>query len=199
MKNKNSKFITKKDYPKFFKILESKLRKSKIKTPNIKLKKDDKHSHAKAPLKPVSNSIYFTTRFWNILNLNEKIAVTLHETGHLNSKWRFAYYTSFVGLFLIFAIIQFSISSRIIRFLLDISIFRFPFVALISYISKKDEFFADKFASEKINSKYLWSALNKLKKEIPPPYLVIIYKLVMMPFKTHPTENERIKRLQKTI
>jgi len=190
------KVITKKDYPKFFIVLEKILKKSNIETPRMKLEKDDKHFNVKSSMIPFSNSITYTSRAWKIFNDKERIAVALHEIGHINSKFRILIYLSFFILFLLTSIISFYFSlSVFFTILLFLVFLRFPFMAIISYISQVYEFKADKFSKEKYNKKYLKSAIKKTLNEKFHPNLRIIYLLLVKPFCIHPSIKERIYKL----
>lgn len=78
-RKKNSNVITKTDCPEFFEILEKSL--GGIKVPKIIIKESQTLSNAQAAR--ISYSICFNRRFWDRLTILEKVAVSLHEIGHL--------------------------------------------------------------------------------------------------------------------
>ena len=186
--------INKENYPDFYIKLEKILQKYHFKTPKIKLKKDDKHFFIKASMIPFSNSITCTTRSWNILNIEEKIATILHEIWHIHSKNKILYIIDFLLWFFVLYYAHFYLSFLPL-ILLEIFILRIPFIASICYISQHDEFSADKFSAENTDREFLKSALNKVSKETFPPHLMRIYCVFIWPFNFHPSYEERIAKL----
>jgi len=203
---KNSEVITKHNYPEFFEILEKSL--AGLKIPKITVGKSRVCFCAKAS--HLSYSIFFNRVFWGKLNNQERAAVALHETGHLNSPvHRFRiYFILIISLIMIpcFVIylymphfipvnVDFFFYFNILLFMLFIYV-RFFLIGILCVVSIWDEYFADDFASQRIDKKYLISALKKLPREKTPLYRVIYYSLVW-PFETHPSIRERIVRLLK--
>jgi len=158
------------------------------------LKNNDKYFFIKASMIPFSNSITYTTRSWNILNTEEKLATTLHEIWHIHSKNKILYLLDVLIWLFVLYYARFYLSFLPL-ILLEFFILRIPFIASICYISQHDEFSADKFSAGNIDSEFLKSVLNKVQKETFSPYLISIYYLFIWPFEFHPSNEKRIAKL----
>lgn len=213
---KNSQVLTKTDYPEFFEILEKRL--DGIKVPEIIIKETQTLHTAQAA--HISYSICFNRRYFDKLTLLEKVAVTLHETGHFNSPiHRFHVYCWLVGILVLILFsnlfLPFSIFSPLYN-VISICISKLALPAALNFalcflfallfytrilfspilcISVWDEFKADKFATQRIDKKHLINALNKMEK--PPRLTYWFLYLLFWPFHTHPSNKKRIARLLK--
>jgi len=171
------------------------LRKSKIKMPKIKILKDEKHFWVKASSFPFSNTIKITTRAWKIMDPNERTAMILHEVYHLHSIAAFYYILAILTLASVCVFVSYNFSFWV-AFLINFLIFRIPFLRLITYISFNEEFLADRYSAERINKKYLISALRKVSTKKIPLHIQILYFVFVKPCKTHPNVQERIKKVR---
>lgn len=184
----SGKLSNNKANPKFFKKLEGILTKSNTKIPRIKFK-DKNYFHAKASF--ISYSLCITRPLWNALNSNERIAVALHETGHLNYKWRFMYLISLISLLIVLAPVTIFISQPI-SWIIDFIIFRFLYFYFLSLLSQNDELEADKFVYERVDAKHLLSAIEKNKKGKNSMLIKILYWLFIFPFDLYPKNRTTI-------
>jgi len=187
---KDQTYVTKKTHPKLFKELEKILIKSKTKTPKIELI-ESKDFDAQAFPFPFYYYLYITTGLWNELNLEERLAVILHEIGHLNDK--FAKFTSIISvLFFILLLIFFSSLNHIFISSLILTILFFRFTPY-SYLSRRVEYNADKFVINWYNKKYLKKAVKKYKT--PPRYKQWISRILFFPFPWFLFSEERGEKL----
>lgn len=200
MRNKGpSEIITKQNYPEFFEILEEKL--DGIRIPTIKIKKDWIISSAKAYSS--AYSVCFNEKLWDMLNLEERVAVTLHKVYHLNSPSERIY--KILSFFVVAVVVVIKVADiffltlpsmcQVMCWVIFFIIFRTFFMWIISHISIKHEIQADRFTVQSIDKKHFISAINKMEK-IKQPFLnYLAYFLLIWPFNTHPSNKERIARL----
>lgn len=141
------------------------------------------------------------------LSLDEIIAVLGHELGHFKNRDILKMIVlSGVMIFSFFAIFAnipkavfeslgiFGGGGFIVFFLIFSPIFGFFFNIIICFISRKNEFNADKFGVKTKNKESMISALKKLGSEnkafvLSHPFYSVIYH-------SHPTLFERIKKLE---
>lgn len=143
----------------------------------------------------------------NKLNINEIIAVLGHELGHFKNKDILKMIAiSSVMLFCLFAIfgnipneiykeLGISGGGAIILFLMIFSpLFSFVFNPIIAYISRKNEFNADKFGAKTKDTQSMIEALIKLGSENKAfPKYHLIYSVL---YNSHPSLYERIEKLK---
>jgi Zn-dependent protease with chaperone function len=179
-----------KEYSKILKVIKEKYGKPVA----IRIVDNKKH-WAQKPI--FSSSIYITKGFWGNLTFKEKLAVIFHEIGHDASHINFYYIPAMIISLLLFGWLFsfFSLSWVVVGL---IWLFGRGFAVTVCPISLLGEKFADNFAAKKIGKKYLISALKKFQiKDIPLPQK-FLYFLFFYPFKTHPSTEERIKRLKES-
>lgn len=188
---KNLEVITKTDSPEFFEILEKIL--CGVRIPKMIVKESKICPNAKASF--LSYSIMLNREFWNQLNIQEKVAIIMHEIGHLKSPvQRFHIHTILIVSLLVIPAFFFTIFLPHVIFTISLIIYtRFFFTGILCLVNRWDENFADNFASQKIDKKYLISALKKSPKG--KPLYKLVYYFSVWPFKTHPSFEKRINRL----
>jgi Zn-dependent protease with chaperone function len=183
--------ITQNNYPTFFEAIRKKCKCSVKSLPQIKIINEKKKFWTQRPL--FLNSIYFTKAFWDVLTFNERIAVTLHEVGHIVSHFEYLYV---VLIILPFILIGYFFSYPWNLVLTLIWFFGRGLAVTVCSISLLDEKSADDFAAKKINKKYLINALKKFQAGSIPSHPKILSLLFFSPLKTHLSIEERIKRLE---
>lgn len=183
------KIIFKKCKPVSGKILE--IIKEKYEKP-VKIKIiDNKNIHwAQKPL--FSSTIYVSKGFWDVLTLEEKLAVIFHEIGHEVSRIKYLFFTFPIPFILISTFFPYPLNI----YLLLIWLFGRGLAITVCPISLKGEEFADDFAAEKVGKKNLVNALKKFKTKNKPSLQKWLFNIFIYPFKTHPDTEERIKRLE---
>jgi len=156
----------------------------------IKIIDDKNINWAQKPA--LSSTIYISKGFWDVLTLNEKLAVIFHEIGHEASRTKYLFLFALLIPFILIGVFFPSWSLHLSL----IWLFGRGLAITICPVSVTEEKFADDFAAEKVGKKYLISALKKLGIKKKPLLQTWIYKLFFFPFKTHPTLEQRIKRLE---
>ena len=194
---KGSEVVTKQKYPEFFETLEDSL--AGLKLPEITIGESRICSNAKAS--HISYSIFFNRIFWDKLNNQERVAAALHEIGHLKSPVRrFYVYPILIVSLAVIPYFVFYLYLRLFTlvfyfWILWVIYVRFFVFGVLCYVSRWDENFADNFASQRIDKKYLVSAIKKLPRG--KPLYRLIYYLSLWPFETHPSPKKRIAHILK--
>ena len=150
---------------------------------------ESKEMNAKAPLVSIlcgTNHIYISSSMYKKLTFRERLAIIFHEIGHI--VWPYKHVLSFLWFFLLITPSMWFIYHHSFVFIVFLLLSR-----IISLINKRSEYFADKFAKEKIGGKYLLKALKKSNEKVKKSLWKEI--ILFWPFKTHPPIEERIKLL----
>jgi len=140
-------------------------------------------------------SIKITNGLIKFLSQEELFSAILHEIGHRMSEWGYRDYLLISMYFLsllVFPVIW-GISALIAV--------RVIFAAIICWIQRKSELRADLYAARILgdNKEWLVSAIKKtgdaLKHTNPTIFDRLIYYALFWPFRTHPSVEERIKKI----
>lgn len=174
------------------------------------MSKRSKHPNAYFTGFKNNRRIVFYDTLLKLLDPREIKAVLAHEIGHyklkhISKSLILTIITIFLGMFFLSEIIdneQFltmlnlpiSPSSKLIALVFSYQIISFFINPIFSILSRKNEYEADTYASEKVDSGYLISSLIKLYKSnltflIPNKIYALIYY-------SHPTVIERINNLR---
>jgi STE24 endopeptidase len=131
------------------------------------------------------------------LSTNELLAVLGHELGHFKHMDIFKNIVMMgiiLGVvFYYFGTLELSSTFIIALFLLTISSFTFFLLPIINFVSRHNEFEADKFGSDLVNKDSLKSALIKLVNENKAfPYS---HKIYIFFYYSHPPLEQRLEKL----
>jgi Zn-dependent protease with chaperone function len=172
-----------------------------------------------------TNKIYISSSLYDKLSFKERLAVIFHEIAHIESDRilppslkhvmdSFSCFTLLIALIMSYKAYLFLLSLGL-SFSSSLTLTSLVFLRIlfmsISLESIIEEIFADKFAKEKIGKKFIIGALKKLKKaneELKESLFKIHFRekiilwllqagfyLLLWPFKTHPSIEERIRLL----
>ena len=154
--------------------------------------------------------IVFYDTLIELLSPREVKAVLAHEIGHyklnhIKQSLILSTCVIFIGMFFLSQLVNnnnylemlnlsFNVSSQLLALIFTYQIVSFFIDPIFSILSRKNEYEADKFASEQVDKVYLISSLIKLYKEnltfLKPN------KLYAMVYFSHPTVLERINMLR---
>ncbi len=174
------------------------------------MSKRSKHPNAYFTGFKNNRRIVFYDTLLEILNPSEIKAVLAHEIGHyklnhISKSLLLTVVSIFVGMYFLSNLIDnnhyltmlnmpFDSSSKLIALVLSYQIISFFINPLFSIFSRKNEYEADAYAAEKVESKYLITSLVKLYKSNLT--FLIPNKIYASIYYSHPTVLERISKLR---